>query len=64
MVNKGLLLLLLVGLILFHKFIYPFIVGFIKGYKDGRNGNPYPFIVGFIKGYKDGRNGNPYDDKQ
>jgi hypothetical protein len=41
MAIKGLLLLLLVGLILFHKFIYPFIVGFIKGYKDGRNGNPY-----------------------
>jgi hypothetical protein len=34
-------LILLLGLLLFHKFIYPFIVGFIKGYKDARNGNPY-----------------------
>lgn len=41
MTIKGLLILLFVGLILFHKFIYPFIVGFIKGYKDGRNGDPY-----------------------
>jgi hypothetical protein len=39
MVIKGLILLLC--LLLFHKFIYPFIVGFIKGYKDARNGNPY-----------------------
>lgn len=39
MVIKGLIILL--GLLLFHKFIYPFIVGFIKGYKDARNGNPY-----------------------
>jgi len=34
-------LILLVGLLLFHKFIYPFIVGFIKGYRDARNRNPY-----------------------
>lgn len=34
-------ILLVVGIVLFHKFVYPFILGFMNGYRDAKDGKPY-----------------------
>tara|TARA_B100000927_G_scaffold49678_1_gene36493 strand:- start:14557 stop:14694 length:138 start_codon:yes stop_codon:yes gene_type:complete len=35
------IILFILGLFLFHTYVYPIIDGFIDGYRDAKNGRPY-----------------------